>query len=272
MTVYTPAPAERSPETFHQAMLVAQDFDGTVALTFEPSPNNLDVHVAYEVAIGDMFGGIALHTYLEAGGLQNRAPLEVVRGLVPDAPETALDILTTELVDRKLSVLLSEVGARYPRGGIWPRLTDGYRQFHGAMTSSRQAGCLVDDIIISSGHVPFISKVFEVHDLEQPLHILAEETMRGYRQGASVDALCKPSPLLMDTARQLWRGSYGVENEMPEEANRVLYIGDDLEKDMTLAERSHVAFMLLEPARSAEAWQTAANYLGIARYAGKVAT
>jgi hypothetical protein len=65
--------AVRTPETFCEAYLLAKYFDGTVAETFERSPNGIGVHEAYNLAVEGLFGAKALKRYMASGGLRNRA-------------------------------------------------------------------------------------------------------------------------------------------------------------------------------------------------------
>lgn len=54
------------------------DFDGTCFKTFDKSPAGLDVNLATEKAIYNIFGPKGIHIYNEIGGLCNRAPSELI--------------------------------------------------------------------------------------------------------------------------------------------------------------------------------------------------
>lgn len=77
-------------QAFHEKprTLIAMDFDGTVANTFSAPSSGIGVCEAYMYAVEETFGLAALEKYVAEGGLRNRAPVEVVRQLAPDATKT----------------------------------------------------------------------------------------------------------------------------------------------------------------------------------------
>jgi hypothetical protein len=244
---------------FEAACLIAEDFDNTVALTNETSPKGLDVNETYRLAIDQMFGLIGLEQYEASGGLHNRAPIQVVRQLAVGAEGQELDDLTSKFTETKLSILLGEVGAEFPDGRIWPRPTEGYLDFMQLLEQARGEGHLVNDLILSSGHEAFINKTFEAWGFSKPDFVIAEETIRRMNLGLPVDQIVKPSPVLMDIARDTWRSSYGI-NESPDdptsELSRIIYVGDDPTKDGLLAHNSGVEFALISPNNALETWKS----------------
>ncbi|HMI09471.1 MAG TPA: hypothetical protein VK497_03710 [Candidatus Saccharimonadales bacterium] len=268
--------AVKTPETFHRARLIAEDFDDTAFRTFEKSPSGVGVAEAYTLSIEDMFGSEALSAFLSGGGLRNRAPIEVVQQLAPDAKNEELNRLVQELTETKLNILMGEIGTRFLDGSLWPRPTEGYLDLCAMIEAARQEGQLIDDAIISSGHEPFIEKTFKVWSIDIPTHVIATETT----QRIVVDLeeapenLIKPSPLLMGVARSMWAQGYGVKiparNGLSnDEKRRIVYVGDDLVKDGGLAENSGVAFELIDPANSGQTWQRVASRLQIGNFNAK---
>ena len=70
--------------------LFVSDFDGTVSNTFAESPNGINVDMAYEYAIKKFFGEEGLIVYQKIGGLQNRAPGEVVLNILRQADNAGI--------------------------------------------------------------------------------------------------------------------------------------------------------------------------------------
>jgi hypothetical protein len=262
--------AVKTPETFHRAQLVAEDFDGTAFCTFEKSPSGLGVSEAYALSVEDMFGIEALNTFLRSGGLRNRAPVEVVQQLAPDAESEELNRLVQKLIEVKLNILMGEVGTRFLDGSLWPRPTEGYMDLCEMIETARQEGRLVDDAIISSGHEAFIEKTFKVWNVHPPTRIIATETTQRLAVDLEIapENFVKPNSLLMGVARSMWAQEYGISispgEELPNDVRRrMLYVGDDLVKDGELAKNSGVAFELIDPADSVTSWQKVADHLQI---------
>jgi hypothetical protein len=256
----------KTPDMFADARLLACDFDLTVAHTFEKPPNGIDVGEAYSIAIEDTFGTEALQTYLQAGGLHNRAPLEVVQSLRPDANTRELDELADQLKSAKLTLLLDQIGTRFADGTVWPRIMPGYLEFKERLEQVREDGVLIDDIIVSSGHHAFIAGTYEAWGIPKPTGIVSEELMRTFPPTMPPEALVKPSRLVMQITRNIWRTSYDVspdEMDVSGELERIVYAGDDPNKDGQLAENSGVAFVLIDPNNSAEGWQRVATRLDL---------
>ena len=254
----------RTPDLFPTAQLLAKDFDGTVAQTFEKSPSGVGVHEAHELTVETMFGVKALDHYIDGGGLRNRAPVEVVQDLAPDAKGDELDQLVSRFIDTKLGVLMGEIGTRFSDGSVWPRPTGGYLGLRERIEEARDNGLLIDDLILSSGHEPFIRKTYQAWSVGEPTHIVAEETIRQLALALPIEQLVKPSPVLMDVAHNMWRQGYGLNSTSEpalDERDRIVYVGDDPVKDGELAKSSGVDFMLLDPVNSLEIWQRVASRL-----------
>lgn len=255
--------APKSPETFSIARLAAADFDNTIALTSEPSPAGIGVIEAYELAIGTVFDSDQLAIYKKNGGLRNRAPLEVVSELMPDAYVTEIKTKEHELNKTKLDVLLGEIGTRFANGQLWPRPVPGYLEFRERLHDSRDEGIRVDDAVISSGHESFIKRTFDVWTVSYPTHIVAVETLDRLGRGHAV----KPSSELMDVTRGFWRVGYGLpfwQEASTEELDRIIYTGDDPVKDGGLAANSGVSFIHMSDIHSSrERWQSMATRSGL---------
>lgn len=257
---------DRTPDSFGEARLLATDFDGTIALTFDQSPEGIGVHEAYDYAVKLMFGANALQRYVANGGLKNRAPISVVREMAQDATQQELLDLTEQLVATKLAVLFDQLGKRYADGSVWPRPTDGYMSFLEQIDQARSEGLLIDDLVITSGHEPFIRDTYELWGLRPPDHIVGEDTIRSLELDVPIEQVVKPSALLMDIARGVWRGHFGLDPQVDsglDEQGRIVYVGDDRDKDGLLASNSGVAFVHLDRERAADGWLDAANQLGL---------
>ena len=266
-------PGARNPEMFQHAYLLAKDFDGTVACTFQKSPAGIGVHETYEQAVEELFGLPSLEAYLKNGGLQNQSPSEVVRGIASDADASELEQLTARFVDTKLAISLGQIGTRFPDGSVWPRPTPGYLELCEKIQAAREGGRMIDDLIISAGHEPFIKKTYETWGIDLPTHIVAEDTLRRLIKkgvlGASIEQLNKPSPILMDIALNTWKRGYDIDDtiEVPGERDRIVYAGDDPKRDGKLAETSGVAFVLVKQGAELQAWQSVATWLQLGRLA-----
>jgi hypothetical protein len=244
---------------FERQNLLAMDFDGTIARTFEPSPGLVDVISAYNYAVGEVFGTQALRRYLNSGGLHNRAPSEVVRQLSEESDEAAVNDLTSRLVEAKLAVLLKEIGERDASGNVWPALTDGFLQLQSWIAETGNT----DQIIISSGHHGFIAKTLEVHGLPEPnVGIIAEEYLRNFYHDHPAHELVKPSPLLFEIALERWANYWGCQTG-EDDKKRVIYAGDDPVKDGGLAFLSHVGYVQINPEESETGWSQVQQELQI---------
>lgn len=211
------------------------DFDGTIALTIEKSPNGIGVNEAYEAAITSCFG-LSAHThYLRRGGLRNRSPREVVVELQADGhlPRVDTSQLTDRVVEMKMKSLLDEAGKRLPDGQMWPRLTPGFKPFWEAM----KAVTSVYTGVLSSGHRAFIKKVFEVHELELPNILVTDDELR-----ALPAPLSKPDPALLGVVEMAAGFIFPPDT--------TCYVGDDPEKDGGFARNCSFPFFHLVPAGS----------------------
>lgn len=257
---------ERSPETFESAQLLACDFDGTIARTFEPSPNNLSVYESYRRAIEKVLGAQATQQYIEDGGHNNRAPEEIVGSLLHEVEKDKLLKKTELVVQTKLGFSLKEIGV-HPDGSVWPLATDGFRQCWSDVQEKRQKGIAIDTTVISSGHTAFIEKTFDTWDLPRPDMLITHETLLALGDNLPTEKKVKPAPFMMDIAKNMWIELYGLDaREMPkdEELNsRILYVGDDPEKDGGLAKNSGVEFVHLDNEIPEVAWQTAKHWINL---------
>lgn len=246
-------PTLRNPETFRVTRLVAQDFDGTIAQTFQKSPSGVGIEEAYVTAIDDVFAGKSVDKYKRNGGLQNRSPLEIVQELSPRASDQEIQELLGSLIASKLDVLIAEIGSTFEDGSTWPRPVSGYFEFLAVLDQAHTDGQKIDTLILSSGHEPFIKKVYRSWGVEQPNHVIAQETAEKY-----VGNVVKPSSTLMDLAHLIWSTGYRVDTsrlDFDDVRRRTLYVGDSAEKDGQLAKNSNVGFVLIDPEDTAKSWQ-----------------
>ncbi len=238
---------------------VGYDFDGTVARTFDPSPHNISVGSAYDSAIDQVFGTRVLAKFHANGGLCNRAPIEIVKQLAPDAKRSEQMALLEQLDAVKLSVLLDEITPQ------WPKPTEGYLDFAIRLQEAREKGASVTDGIVSSGHEPFIAKTYDVWGVQQPTILLAQEAITGMAASEKRDTPTKPSAIIMRYAHTAWRNQFNLPPMLhlpAEDVARMAYVGDDRIKDGVMAVTAGVKFHLLNPENSHATWARLANAVG----------
>ncbi|OGK18150.1 hypothetical protein A3G67_00820 [Candidatus Roizmanbacteria bacterium RIFCSPLOWO2_12_FULL_40_12] len=262
------------------------DFDGTIADTFTPSPNDIGVESSYFLAVADVLGEEGSKIYNEGGGLRNRAPQEVVyeilqnatstqrknlldcarsfllahgdelHDLVPEGKGLSLEwreddpvSIVSELVVRcKLGYSYGEIG------GKWPLPTEGFIDFRRSLTQLNNDGVAVDLAIVSSGHDLFIDRVFKTWGLEAPSILITDDTLRGKKYPKEVERRVKPSAFPLALAhfewlkeRGLWvRAMEGLSDLARRTRPNIAFIGDDPHKDGDMAERARITFGLFK--------------------------
>lgn len=232
--------------------LALADFDGTIARTQEPSPNGMTVDRASRLAVQETLPEFTKQ-YDEQGGLNNRAPIEVIRDLLPDATPAEHEEFCGQYIAAKLGYTRTEIGARFSNGDVWPRLIPGYRDFHKKV----QRFPYTDHMLFSSSHEYDVRLIYEAWGLEWPL-IFATEAMSAQAIKHEVALPVKPSPLLVDFALEEWREVGDIDATIPDRLLRenTVAIGDDLMKDGTGAVLSRIAFVLVQgnEKQQEEAW------------------
>jgi hypothetical protein len=260
---------ERTPETFNKAKLADHDFDGTTNDTGEEAPGIKTVNDGYKEGLDVAFGPEAADVFEAQGGHNHRTPPQIVEditvvlrlGLVP------ADILSKskQVVDVKQGILFDQIGAPLPDGALWPRTTEGFREYWEAIYVAREHGRLVDTAILSSGHTPFIEKSFDVHGLPQPDMMITEEVINEFLfNSIPPEYRGKPAPLPLSISKIAWAAKYGKaihEKGLSESMNsKILLVGDSSRADGGLATNVGVHFELLDPAAPVETWQKATEW------------
>ncbi len=202
--------------------LLVCDFDGTIADTFSPSPNNIGVSEAYRLAVEELFGNEALEKYFSTGGLKNRSPGEVVKNLQDQG--FGEGVTAEDLVHAKLGHLLQEIGPE------WPKPCRGFVKFYKEIEEMDG----VEVAILSSGHTNFIKKTFSVWGLDPPRIMLTDDDFRGYNPPLPLEKFSKPSPFLIDLLQEEWGGC----------RRHMIMFGDDPDKDGKLAKNAGIPFGL----------------------------
>jgi hypothetical protein len=248
-----------SPENFTSMQLLASDFDRTIARTDEVGPLNMNVERTTYCAVERILGPLALEQYVRDGGLNNRAPGQVVQSLAPTLLPEELQQVSSDFVAYKLSLSMQQIGTHLDDGSPWPRLVDGFAT---AWSDLQELGAEepgVDTAIVSSGHDSFIMKVFEVHDLPLPDVLISEDTVRAEIPHEDYGAYVKPSPFLIGLTHRKWAECYSVplSDSTTELCARTLYLGDDLVKDGGLAQNASVQFVHVSAQASRVAWEQA---------------
>lgn len=226
-----------------QRYFVVMYFDGTLAATFDRSPNGMDVKLAYELAIREVFGQTGLRIYQDGGGLKNREPGEIVKSILHSLGSYSVDetrIATEILVEKKLSHLTPEISEQ------WPRLYPGVKEFFGQVNSGTSH---IDTGIVSSGHDDFIKAVFRINDIVPPDILVTSDILRS-RKRSEVES-CKPHTYQMAEAHRQWHktslnGQFTNNGESRNHGKPyMVYVGDDPVKDAGLAERARIPFLFV---------------------------
>ncbi len=220
--------------------LASFDFDGTIANTFEPSPQGLGIYEVHDLVIEKMFGERGLEVYRRTGGLQNMAPSELVASLLENL-DSSLNFEETleDFVGKKLKIYMTQIGTRFPNGQVWPRPTTGFLDFWQALENK---DLCISTAIISSGHRDFIERTFEVWDTKVPDILVTEETIRERHYPVPLEAMFKPGLLPFALAHRAWLGSKDISARSSKK--NVVYFGDDPKKDLEMARRAGIAFGL----------------------------
>ncbi len=264
--------------------LFAFDFDGTIARTFEKSPGGIGVNEANARAVRDVFGPEGAAVYEAIGGLKNRAPSELAleimsngnRGvmlehakefkasrrlaltqLVPEGKGISLNdeqltdpIIGEMLVRQKLSHLLPQIGLLTQSGKPWPEDCAGFTDLYKTIKDiNSEGGVRIDTAIISSGHDAFIQATFSAWQQLLPDILVTEDDIRGREYPKEMARRVKPGTFPLALAQHQWAKAQGLSQprEILESRNRLLYFGDDSNKDVGMAENSRVMFGWFNP-------------------------
>lgn len=229
--------------------LVVTDFDGTLAKTFEDSPNGMNVHRSSELAIRDLFGVSGIQVYHDIGGLQNREPGELVRIVraITGQVDMSEDEAIRSYIDAKLNHTLPEISPK------WPQLYPGVKNF---LQKATRDGYFVDVAILSSGHDVFIKRALEVNGIDpSSLIIVTSDVLR--EREMPHRPRHKPYSYQFAEAHKGWLEKKGLLPQSDDPADResyvgrslgkpnILYIGDDPIKDGGLAAEARVPFIFV---------------------------
>ena len=265
--------------------LIAFDFDGTVAKTYEKSPKGIGINEANRLAINDIFGQKGLDIFDNLGGLKNKAPSELIRNIIISGGRTLLDYAQTffnhnfdhlnqfvpseksvplvwnyEILDKviselfvrqKLHYLMDQIGTQFPDGSVWPGPCKGFIEFWQYLQLlNKEIGGLIRTAIISSGHDYFIKKVFRTWSISLPDILVTEDDIRGRKYPKDIERRVKPGELPLALAHQEWlrmnnlTGFHFNVIDAKLTRDKILYFGDDLIKDGSLAYRAYIVFGL----------------------------
>jgi hypothetical protein len=221
-----------------QLWLCVLDFDGNIARTFDPSPNQMNVNHAYNLAIQYLFGAETFgHDPLALiGGLKNRAPSEIIGALfqlnrdlllrckkifasqteilkdfvpagkgVPliwDETQTYLNpqrLMAELLVRAKLLFLMKEINE------YWPLPCTGFIDFIQALPRLEEKTKIKPvTAILSSGHDEFIHNVYKIWGIPQPELMITDDDLRTLNFPSEPERTVKPSPFLLDLVLVQW--------------------------------------------------------------------
>ncbi|MCF7834112.1 MAG: hypothetical protein K9M40_02465 [Candidatus Pacebacteria bacterium] len=235
-------------------MLIFSDFDGTIAETFLPSPNNIGVNQAYEIACEKIWGNVGVKRFHAVGGLLNRAPVQLIEhmmmddcnwwlensksfwdfnknkaelNLIPEGMGVSLErdtppllFMSEVLVRVKLQIMMKEISPE------WPLPCKGFLGFYKKFQG--------DLAIISSGHDLFIQKVFNSWGVRMPFCLITDDVMRSDQASIPLEKRFKPQI----GAFIFFEKKYG-----PIKKDQTVYVGDSLVHDGGLAENFGIPFI-----------------------------
>jgi hypothetical protein len=260
---------ERTPESFKKAKLAAHDYDGTTNDTGEEAPGIKTVNDGYKEGLDEAFGSEAVDVFVAQGGHNHRTPPQIVED-VATALKLGLepaDLLSKseQVVDIKQSILFDQIGVRLTDGSLWPRITDGFREYWEGIYTASAGGSLIDTAVLSSGHTPFIKKSYAVHGLPQPDFMVTEEVINEFLLNSiPPEYRSKPAPLPLSILKIAWAASYGRaihESGLSQSMNsQILLVGDSKRADGGLAKATGVHYEFLDLARPAETWRRATEW------------
>ena len=223
------------------------DFDRTLVDTFTRSPRGISVEVAYDFAVGKLFGENGTKIYYDQlEGLQNREPLELVTEIIDYARRGGAEIgfdgtipeAAERLVQLKLECYMPEISPE------WPRLFDGVADF---FRGTADGTIPANVAIVSSGHDAFIRETFGVNNLIPPDNIVTSDAIRHLSQPQR--PLYKPHPYQLARAHHYWtKDEDGFSSEPGGFTGRskdkplMMFIGDDHVKDGGLAANSRIIY------------------------------
>lgn len=228
------------------------DFDGTMARTFDPSPNGIGVQEAYRIALPRLFGGEILSIYDAIGGLNNRAPSGLVDNLIefepslrqvamrriveeiPEVMELSLGrgeiaLITEALVRFKLEILLGEIT------NSWPLPCEGFISFINIFEFLSGQGLHLEVGILTAGHHAFIRRVAQSWGIPCPRVMVTDDDTRWL--DCPVDMRVKPAVLLFDMTMTICASLFG---EVPR--GNIIYFGDDINRDGRQADLCNIPF------------------------------
>lgn len=225
------------------------DFDGTCFKTFNKSPRGLDVHIATEQAVQNIFGPRGTEIYHAIGGLQNRAPSELIiamysHGLKP------LDNAVENFVQEKLHILTGEIGTTFDDGRIWPEPCNGFSTFWETAKELQKQGVPLDTGIISSGHAEFILKTFQETRLLPPDILVTEDDIRHRKFPQEMERRVKPGQWPIARAHYHILKNQDLLYDLPlakKTRDHIIFFGDSVKSDGGLAERADIVFGLFNP-------------------------
>ncbi|MDO8265390.1 MAG: hypothetical protein Q7T41_00440 [Candidatus Saccharibacteria bacterium] len=189
------------------------------------------------------------------------------QGLIYIDPDH-LKIITDTLVFVKLAPLLAQIGQKLDDGSFWPNPIDGFLDFALFAEQVRRDGVPLNTAVISAGHTQFIEKTYALYGVENPDIFVTDEIVRSLVPNMSAERRGKPAPIPMLLAKRSWLDIHDVspsnlrnETIAPDINARIIYIGDDPEKDGGLAKNSHIDFIWVDPASPRLAWQAMQRYI-----------
>jgi len=108
--------------------------------------------------------------------------------------------------------------------------------------------------ILSAGHEMFIKKTFDVWGMGYPSFMLTDDNLRMLSYPTDPKEKMKPSVSLLNLIHYMWVDKQRTTDDPLElidlimkTRNRMIYFGDDVERDGQLAQRAKIPFVLFDP-------------------------
>lgn len=178
---------------------------------------------------------------MEGSKIQSFVP-ECKNGKFEWNNKAPLETIAQMLVGLKLMYLMDEIGQENNRGEIWPLPCENALEFLHTAQVLKRDGVPIDIAIVSSGHELFIRKTLNTWQVPQPDIMITDDDIRPRKYPTEIQRRFKPGQLPLALAHFEWLKLQGLTVEddkfmqnAAESKNRMLYIGDDPIKDMSMA-------------------------------------
>ncbi len=156
------------------------------------------------------------------------------------------------LVRHKLvKYLLPQIGISKD-GQVWPKPCEGFSDFYRYLQEMNlNRGVRLETAIISSGHDIFIAKTFQTWGLPMPDYLITNDDIRGRKYPLEMPRRVKPGLLPLALVYKEWLSKqksdgFGFFERTNRAKGKMMYFGDDPEKDGFMAQNAKIPFGLFQ--------------------------